>query len=108
MTSALTPNQRAWRRFLSNKPALLSAVLLLAITLAVVLSPMILEHRPESTTEAQFQRPGPGHWLGTDVHGRDLLSRICYGTRISLLVGLVGAGISLVIGVAWGAVAGYA
>jgi oligopeptide transport system permease protein len=48
-----------------------------------------------------------GHWLGTDELGRDLFARVCYGGRISLLVGLAATLVSLFIGVAWGAVAGY-
>jgi len=52
--------------------------------------------------------PSPQHWFGTDELGRDLLSRVVYGGRISMLVGLVGTLVSLVIGVTWGAVAGYA
>jgi oligopeptide transport system permease protein len=114
-----SPNQKAWRRFTSNRAALASAVLLLAIVLLVLLWPVLgkisgVSHLPQAVThspvllsEAQFEPPGAEHWFGTDVHGRDLLSRVMYGARISLLVGSVGAGVSLVIGVLWGAVAGY-
>ena len=52
--------------------------------------------------------PSAAHILGTDVLGRDLLSRILYGARISLLVGFVATGVALVIGVSWGIIAGYA
>ena len=51
--------------------------------------------------------PSADHLLGTDVLGRDLLSRILYGARISLLVGFVATGVALVIGVSWGIIAGY-
>ena len=51
--------------------------------------------------------PSAEHWLGTDILGRDLLSRILYGARISLLVGFVATGVALIIGVSWGIVAGY-
>ena len=51
--------------------------------------------------------PSSEHLLGTDILGRDLLSRILYGARISLMVGFVAAGVTLVIGVSWGIVAGY-
>jgi len=58
-------------------------------------------------SEAQFAAPSGGHWFGTDVHGRDLFGRVMAGTRISLMVGFVGALVSLVIGVLWGATAGF-
>jgi peptide/nickel transport system permease protein/oligopeptide transport system permease protein len=63
---------------------------------------------PDHLSDEQFRPPDARHWFGTDVHGRDLLSRVLCGAQISLLVGLVGAGVSLVLGVLWGAVAGYA
>jgi peptide/nickel transport system permease protein/oligopeptide transport system permease protein len=62
---------------------------------------------PEQLSDDQFQPPSLKHWFGTDVHGRDLFSRVLYGARVSLLVGLVGTAVSLLIGVLWGAVAGY-
>lgn len=64
-------------------------------------------YQPEQLSANQFEHPNAKHWFGTDVHGRDLFSRVLYGTQISLLVGLVGAGVSLVLGVLWGAIAGY-
>jgi peptide/nickel transport system permease protein/oligopeptide transport system permease protein len=119
---SLTPNQRAWRRFRGNRPGLLSACVLALLVLAVVSWPVVLKvarlsgaagaefarnYSPDHFSNDQFHPPGARHWFGTDVHGRDLFSRVLYGGQISLLVGLVGAGVSLVIGVFWGAVAGY-
>jgi peptide/nickel transport system permease protein/oligopeptide transport system permease protein len=66
------------------------------------------QHQPDQLSAAQFQPPGVTHWFGTDVHGRDLFSRVLYGAQFSFLVGIVGAGVSLFIGVLWGAIAGYA
>ena len=112
----LSPNQRAWRRFKRNRPALLSAWYLLVLMLAVVFWPLLLHlfgghfaatHDPDQITDLQFSPPDAHHWFGTDIHGRDLFSRVLYGAQISLFVGLVGTGVSLVIGVLWGAVAGY-
>jgi peptide/nickel transport system permease protein/oligopeptide transport system permease protein len=66
-----------------------------------------LAHDPQHLSESQFQSPNLQHWFGTDVHGRDLLSRVLFGAQYSLLVGILGAVLSLVIGVFWGAIAGY-
>ena len=65
-------------------------------------------YHPESVSDAQFSQPSRRHWFGTDVHGRDLLSRVLSGAQVSLLVGLTGALVSAIIGVLWGAIAGYA
>src|SRR5205814_1889376 len=73
----------------------------------VLLWPLLSTYQPDALSDAQFQPPNAQHWCGTDVHGRDLLARIMSGARISMLVGAVGAGVSLVIGISWGAVAGY-
>src|SRR6266542_6127736 len=107
MTEALTPNQRAWRRFRRNKPAVISSAFLAMLVVLVVLWPRLAPYAPNATSDAQFEPPEPAHWFGTDVHGRDLLTRVFYGARISLLVGVMGAGVAFVIGVAWGAVSGY-
>lgn len=62
---------------------------------------------PDRLSDEQFRAPGARHWFGTDVHGRDLFSRVLYGAQVSLMVGLVGTAVSMVIGVLWGAIAGY-
>jgi len=118
----LSPNQRAWRRFKNNRPAVLSAWFLIGLLLLVVAWPVTLEiaghsgpngkafankYDPRTLNDIAFQPPSGKHWFGTDDHGRDLLSRILYGAQISLSVGAVGALVSLVIGVLWGAVSGY-
>lgn len=102
-----SPAQRAWRRFRGNRAGWISGWFLVALLLVLLVWPWVSPHPPDALSEAQFQPPGAAHWLGTDVHGRDLLTRIVHGARISLFVGAVGAGVSLVIGVVWGAVAGY-
>ena len=103
----LSPNQRAWRRFKRNLPALISLFFLGLLLAVILLWPFGSHLDPNALSDAQFQPPGSQHWCGTDIHGRDLLARIIYGGRISLLVGAVGTLVSLVIGVSWGAVAGY-
>ncbi|MCI0534035.1 MAG: ABC transporter permease [Verrucomicrobiales bacterium] len=115
----LSPNQRAWQRFKRNRAATFCS-LFLATVVTLILSwplfrapslapylPQAMTFPPASFATDPFQGPGQQHWFGTDAHGRDLLSRVVYGARISLLVGAVGALVSLVIGVWWGAVAGY-
>lgn len=94
-------------RFRRNKPAVISLCLLVALILLVVLWPWVAPYSWETISDAQFQPPSAKHWFGTDVHGRDLLTRVIFGARVSLLVGVVGAGVAFVIGVAWGAVSGY-
>ncbi|MBK7997300.1 MAG: ABC transporter permease [Verrucomicrobia bacterium] len=103
----MTPNQRALMRFRRNKPAVISLCFLAALILLVVLWPWVAPYSWETISDAQFQPPSAKHWFGTDVHGRDLLTRVIFGARVSLLVGVVGAGVAFVIGVAWGAVSGY-
>jgi oligopeptide transport system permease protein len=113
-----SPALRAWRRFRRNRPALFSGWFLVALLLVIVAWPLALRitngtawaksHAPEQLSDAQFQPPTSQHWFGTDEHGRDLLSRVLYGAQISLLVGFVGAAVSLVIGVLWGSIAGSA
>lgn len=114
--SLASPGQHAWRRFKKNRAAVLSAWYLAALLLAIVAWPVVLKvagaafaqvHDPNQLSDAQFLPPDGRHWFGTDVHGRDVFSRVLFGAQISLLVGVVGTLVSLVIGVLWGAVAGY-
>ena len=103
----MTPNQRAQLRFRRNTPATISLFFLIGLILLVVLWPWVAPYSWETISDAQFQPPSWKHWFGTDVHGRDLLTRVIFGARGSLLVGGVGAGVAFVIGVTWGAVSGY-
>jgi peptide/nickel transport system permease protein/oligopeptide transport system permease protein len=112
----LSPGQQAWRRFHRNRPALWSAWYLGLLVLALIAWPFLLSliggtfaqvHNPDQLSDLQFAPPDARHWFGTDVHGRDVFSRVLYGAQISLLVGVVGTLVSLIIGVTWGAVAGY-
>ena len=112
-----SPGQQAWRRFRKNRPAVASSIYLGLLTLVILAWPLLLavvggsfghDHAPDQLSDAQFAPPSRHHWFGTDVHGRDVFSRVLYGAQISLFVGLVGTLVSLVIGVLWGAIAGYA
>lgn len=103
--------QDAWQRLKRNKAASISALLVLLLCLAVVIGPWL---SPWGFDEVDWDNIGiaptlaNGHWLGTDDIGRDLLVRSLHGGRISLMVGLVATVVSLIIGVTYGAVAGYA
>jgi ABC-type dipeptide/oligopeptide/nickel transport system permease subunit len=112
----LSPGQRAWRRFKKNRAAVLSAWYLVFLLVLIIAWPLLLKisggdfaklHDPDQLSDAQFAPPTAQHWFGTDVHGRDVFSRTIFGAQISLLVGVVGTLVSLVIGVLWGAIAGY-
>ena len=96
----------ARRLFWQNKLAVLSSLFLL-LFLALALVGGTLGRDALAVSQAQFQPPSSQHWFGTDVHGRDLFTRVVHGVRISLLVGFAGASVSLIIGVLWGAIAGY-
>jgi oligopeptide transport system permease protein len=112
----ISPAQQAWRRFKINRPAIFSAWFLAILLFAILAWPVILKisgahfaqlHNPDEVSDAQFLPPDTQHWFGTDLHGRDLFSRVLFGAQISLLVGVIGTLVSLVIGVLWGAIAGY-
>lgn len=98
----------ARQRLLNNRAATASAVLLLLLTAAVVIGPMVLPWEYDIIDwEHIAEGPSAAHWLGTDQIGRDLLVRLLEGGRISLMIGVVATLVSLVIGISWGAIAGY-
>ncbi len=100
----------AWLRLKRNRLAIASAGLLLAVVLLVVFGPMLSPHRFDTIYWDAMSIPpnfASGHYFGTDAMGRDLFVRTLHGGRISLLVGLVATLVSLVIGITYGAVAGF-
>jgi oligopeptide transport system permease protein len=100
----------AWRTLRKNRAAVIAAVILVAMTLLVLVGPWLSPYAYDFTDWSNTSI-GPslstGHVFGTDTLGRDLFVRTLYGGRISLLVGLVATIVSLAIGVAYGATAGY-
>lgn len=96
-----------WRRFRKHKLGLFSLYLLVFIVVAALLAPVIAPFDPNKTVASFNQGPSATHWLGTDQVGRDLLSRLLYGTRISLLVGFMVTLISTAVGVFLGLLSGY-
>jgi len=102
--------QDARRRLLRNRAAVVSMVVLALIALLALLAPLLSPHAYDEVYWERIQVPpdfANAHWFGTDGNGRDLFVRTLYGARVSLLVGILATAVSLVIGVAWGAVAGY-
>jgi oligopeptide transport system permease protein len=95
-------------RLLKNKAAMVGAIILFLLIGCAILAPVIAPYSYSfQNLDLGASPPSSEHLLGTDILGRDLLSRILYGARISLLVGFVATGVALVIGVSWGIVAGY-
>ncbi len=99
----------AWRRLRKNRVAVFSGLFLVLLALACAVLPAVLglSYSDQDLLNA-YAAPGPGHWLGTDRLGHDMLARVLFGCRISLAVGLAATAVSLTIGVIWGSVAGYA
>ena len=103
-----SPWQDAWYRLKQNKLAIISLNFLAALVVIAVLTPWLAPYGYETQNLALgASGPSAEHWLGTDIHGRDLMTRLMYGGRISLMVGFAATAVSLVIGVLWGAIAGY-
>ena len=103
-----SPWQDAWYRLKQNKLAIISLNFLAALVVIAVLTPWLAPYGYETQNLALgASGPSAAHWLGTDIHGRDLMTRLMYGGRISLMVGFAATAVSLVIGVLWGAIAGY-
>ncbi len=97
-----------WRKFRHKRTAVFGAVLVIILILLSLAAPVIAPYSPDKQDLSQKLRPpSVSHWMGTDEYGRDVLSRMLYGGRISLSVGFVAVGISLFVGVLLGALAGY-
>ena len=98
----------AWNRFKANKLALVGLCFLAIMAIACILVPMFSQYTYDGQDMANtFAKPSAEHFLGTDRFGRDVLVRIMYGGRISLAVGFSAASNSLLVGVTYGAIAGY-
>lgn len=100
--------QDARIRFMRNKAAMVSLVILVAITLSVIFVPMFAEFAYDDTDwYALHEAPSAVHLFGTDSLGRDLFVRTFLGGRISLMVGVLGALVAVVIGTVYGATSGF-
>jgi len=99
--------QRTWRRFRNHPGAVTGSIILTVMIISVLLAPLS-PYDPETSNVAEkFQPPSWQHPMGTDALGRDMLTRILFGGRISLTVGLMVVAITLPLGVSIGAAAGY-
>ena len=99
----------ALQRLISNKLSLSSSIYILIIIFLASITPFIAPYDyAYQNLELGPSPPSPEHWLGTDTLGRDLLTRMMYGSRVSLMVGFLATMVALTIGVTWGTVAGFA
>ena len=98
----------AWLRLRKNRAAVTGGAILSVMVVLAILTPWIAPYGYEAQNlDLGATPPSAAHWLGTDIFGRDLLTQILYGGRISLAVGFIATAVALVIGVTWGAIAGY-
>jgi peptide/nickel transport system permease protein len=97
-----------WRALAKNRLALFGGAVVLVLAIMAAGAPLLAPHDPNKPDVKRIlDSPSSRHWLGTDQVGRDVLSRMLYGARVSLAVGFVSVGIATVIGIALGAAAGY-
>ena len=103
-----TPSRRALRRLFRRKGAVAGLVVIAGFIAAAALAPWIAPYDPLATSWSLVRKPPSAlHWFGTDDLGRDILSRVIYGARASLVAGAISVGIALGIGVPFGLMSGY-
>ena len=98
----------AWIKLSKNYLALFGLGVIALLCIVSLLTPWIAPYGyEEQNLMLGATAPSLEHWLGTDIFGRDMLTRIMYGGRVSLMVGFIATAVALVIGVLWGAIAGF-
>jgi len=98
----------AWRRFKMNKIAVCALIVLIGLILMCVFAPMLSQYDYEvMDNAARNQDPSAAHWFGTDKLGRDMWTRVWVGGRVSIIIGLTGALISMTLGCIYGGIAAY-
>lgn len=101
--------QKFLRVLLRSPGAKIGALILVVLIIVAIFAPMIAPYGPsEMGVGGNLQSPSAEHWFGTDEFGRDLFSRIVYGSRLTLMIGFIAVGISMTAGTLIGLVAGYA
>jgi peptide/nickel transport system permease protein len=109
VSQASTVRADAWKRFWRNRLAVVGLLIVAGLLFAALLAPVLAPHDPGlQDLAAKRTAPGARFLLGADEFGRDILSRIIYGTRVALLVGTVSVGIALLLGLSFGILSGYA
>jgi len=108
----LPPRVSEWRRFrrvfFSRSVVVFGMIILFLFIIVAIIAPWIAPYGPyEPDLGHTLESPGAAHWLGTDALGRDTLSRIIYGTRTSLEIGLIVVSVACIVGIALGTLAGY-
>ncbi|MBN8909531.1 MAG: ABC transporter permease, partial [Rhodospirillales bacterium] len=104
-----SPRQLAVRRFLGRPVAVAGPVVILAFIVIAVAAPLLAPYDPIATSWSAIRKaPSAAHWMGTDENGRDVLSRVIFGARASMLAGVVSVLIAAGIGVPAGLIAGFA
>ena len=107
-SAADSPGRQALRRLGRNTTAMTGLAIVLIVTLLAVFAPLLAPHDPTAIElRNRLQAPNTTHWLGTDENGRDILSRLMYGARVSLLVGLGTVALRALIGISVGLAAGF-
>lgn len=98
----------AWVRLKQNRLAFCGMYVMLFLIVVAILTPWLTPYGYEQQDlNLGATPPSWQHWFGTDIFGRDLLTRVMYGGRVSLAVGLIATAVALIIGVTWGTIAGY-
>ena len=106
--SAETPTARAIRRLLRRRAAVFGLFVISLLVALAVLAPLLSPYDPNAQTwTAVRQAPSALHWFGTDDVGRDVLARVIYGARASLMAGIISVAIAIALGVPAGLIAGY-
>lgn len=99
-----------WCRLRNHKGALVGLIIIVLILIMALLGPLLTPYAPDSQHLAEGftnRPPDAQHWFGTDALGRDIFTRLCYGARVSLLIGFASAAIQFLVGFVYGGLAGY-
>lgn len=107
-TPSATGGREFWRRFRRSRAGVIGLILVVLLVVVALAAPLLAPHDPQTTSLVTLNSPGtPGHPLGTDNLGRDIISGVLWGSRVSLTVGVCAAATAVLLGVFIGSVAGF-